>query len=452
MVREDKSLPARTAPAGQPSGVGRGFGPGPESELPPLPVRARWVLHLMVLFLLSALAWACLAQVDRVVTAQGRIGSPERNMVVQPLETSVIKEIHVTQGQRVEEGQALVTLDPTFAEAGVGEIARRRASLEAQAWRLACEAEGEKPPPKGLSPAEFKAQQALLAERRAEFRSRAAALDRASGELEAKLRTNQAAAEQARKQIRLAQDMENMFKDVYERGASSRLEYMKAQSARIEAESHLVRLGNEAAELRQAQARAREERESFASGWRVQAGKELQETLRELAQLEERARKAGRLQELVVLRAPKAGVVLELAKKSVGSVVDEGEPVATLVPLDAGLEAEADVRVADIGFLREGDPARVKLEAFPYQRHGVLEGRVRVISPDALEKNTPDGPQFVYRIRVALENPRLRAVPADFRLIPGMGLTAEVLVGKRRVITYLTYPLLRSLDEAMREP
>jgi len=243
-----------------------------------------------------------------------------------------------------------------------------------------------------------------------------------------------------------------MFKDVFERGASSRLEFMKAQSARIESESQLVRLGNEAAETRQALARARADREGFESGWKGQAQKDLLETRRELDQLEERSRKAARLRELVVLRAPRAGIVLELARKSVGSVVDEGEPVATLVPLDAGLEAEADVRVADIGFIREGDPARVKLEAFPYQRHGALDGRVRTISPDALEKNTPEGPQFVYRIRVTIDRAELRAVPPDFRLIPGMGLTAEVVVGRRRVITYLTYPLIRSFDEAMREP
>jgi len=145
-------------------------------------------------------------------------------------------------------------------------------------------------------------------------------------------------------------------------------------------------------------------------------------------------------------------VVLELVRKSVGSVVDQGEAVVTLVPLEAPLEAEAEVLAADIGFIREGDPVRVKLDAFPFQRHGVLEGLVRTISADAFEKNTAEGPRLLYRIRVAIGKTGLQAVPRDFRLIPGMGLTTEIKVGDRRVITYLLYPLIRSFDESMREP
>lgn len=362
-----------------------------ETELRPVPVRARWTLYLLAFFVVAALAWACLAKVDRVVTAPGKISSIQENLVLQPMETSVIKEIHVSLGQRVEAGQLLVTLDPTFAEAGLEEQAKRYQSLRAAVWRLECETAGDKPVPLGIPPEEVAAQQSLMARRKEEYVSKASSLDQSVKELQAKLHTNAGAAEQSRKQIHIAQDMENMYKDVFEKGASSRLEFMRAQSARIEAESLLLKLGNEARELDQALAKAKAEREGFTTTWRSTAMKELVDTRRDVDQAGERARKAARLKELVTLTAPSAGVVLELAHKSVGSVVDEAEPLVTLVPLDAILEAEAEVPASDIGHIREDDPVRIKLDAFPYQRHGVLEGRVRTISPDAFEKNSSGG-------------------------------------------------------------
>lgn len=423
-----------------------------ETELKPVPVRARLTLYLLLIFVATAVAWACLAKVDRIVTATGKISSIQENLVVQPMETSVIKEIHVVSGQRVEAGQALVTLDPTFAEADLEEQFKRHESLRAAVWRLECETSGDRPMPDAIPPQEAATQQALLAKRRQEFASKAASLDQSVRELQAKLRTNAAAADQSRKQIRLAQDMEAMYRDVFEKGASSKLEFMRAQSSRIEAETQLVKLSNEAREMEQSLAKARAEREGFANTWLAAAMKELVDTRRELEQTGERSRKAARLKELVSLTAPRDAVVLELVRKSMGSVVDQGEAVVTLVPLEAPLEAEAEVLAADIGFIREGDPVRVKLDAFPFQRHGVLEGHVRTISADAFEKNTADGPRLLYRIRVAIGKTDLQAVPRDFRLIPGMGLTTEIKVGDRRVITYLLYPLIRSFDESMREP
>jgi len=444
-------------PAKPPRREFHGFQPDAvEAELTPVPVRARWTLYLLALFVAAALLWASLATVDRVVVAPGKITSRQEKLVVQPLEPSVIQEIHVSVGQRVEAGQILVTLDPAFAEAGLEEQAKRHQSLQAAVWRLECETSGPKAPqadvPPNVPPEEIAAQQALMDRRREERASRLSVLDQSVRELQARLNTNASAMAQARKQIRLAQDMENMFREVFEKGASSRLEFMRAQSARIEAESQLLQLGNEALELQQSLGKAVAEREGYVNAWRGAAMKELVETRRELDQTGERTRRAARIKELVTLRAPAPGIVLDLARKSVGSVADKSEPLVTLVPQDSTLEAEAEVAAADIGFIREGDPVRIKLDAFPFQRHGLVHGSVRSISPDAFEKSTPEGTKLLYRIRVTADSIELRAVPKDFRVLPGMGLSAEIKVGDRRVITYLLYPIIRSLDETMREP
>jgi hemolysin D len=145
-------------------------------------------------------------------------------------------------------------------------------------------------------------------------------------------------------------------------------------------------------------------------------------------------------------------VVLEVADRAVGSVVEAAQPLATLMPADAPIEAEVEIPAGQVGEVRVGDPARVKLEAFPFQKHGFLDGSVRVISEDAFPREGSGG-QLVYRVRVALgDTGGLRHVRPNLRLLPGMTLAAEVKVGSRSVLSYFLYPIIRALDESLEEP
>jgi hemolysin D len=129
-----------------------------------------------------------------------------------------------------------------------------------------------------------------------------------------------------------------------------------------------------------------------------------------------------------------------------------------LVPRGGSVEAEVEVSAEDIGFVREGDPARVKIDAFPFQKHGVVTGRVVVISPDSFVSGQPNaaGERSVtrayYQVRIDNLVSALRAVPKDFQLLPGMTVVAEIKVSERSVMSYLSYPLIKTFDESMREP
>jgi HlyD family secretion protein len=162
-----------------------------------------------------------------------------------------------------------------------------------------------------------------------------------------------------------------------------------------------------------------------------------------------------------VLRAPADGVVLELGQRSIGSVAKEAEPLITLVPMDNKVEAEVDIDSADVARLRVGDKVRVKLDALPFQRHGTINGTLRVITENSFQNdksgartgdNKPDGQPAFFRARVALGALDLRDVPKDFRLIPGMTGSAEIQVGRRTIISYLLDPIVRLFDEGLREP
>ncbi len=159
--------------------------------------------------------------------------------------------------------------------------------------------------------------------------------------------------------------------------------------------------------------------------------------------------------ELVDIRAPMDAVVLELAKRNAGSVADEAEALVTLVPDDAGLEAEVDIMPEDIGYIKEGMPAAIKLATLPYQRHGKIDGTLKAISKDAFDKETPNGVIRVYRARISLPpDPlaTLRNLPEGFALLPGLSLTAEISAGERSLIEYALYPILAGVDSGLREP
>jgi HlyD family secretion protein len=146
--------------------------------------------------------------------------------------------------------------------------------------------------------------------------------------------------------------------------------------------------------------------------------------------------------------------VLDIAKLSQGSVAQGAEKLFTLVPLGAELEAEVQIDSMDVGYLKTGDKAHLKFDAFPYQKHGMLDGEIRTISEDAFHRDASatSGSESYYTGRVRLKSTQLKKMPEGGRLLPGMSVTAEIVVGKRSVISYLLWPLLKASDEAITEP
>jgi HlyD family secretion protein len=169
--------------------------------------------------------------------------------------------------------------------------------------------------------------------------------------------------------------------------------------------------------------------------------------------------KATRLAELTVITAPEDGTVLEVARRSAGSVLREAEPLVTMVPAGAPLIAEVTLRSSDIGHARPGDRVVVKVDAFPFQRHGSLDGRLRAVAqesrtprPGGEEADGPAGSGAMHRAQVTLAPPALRGLPDGAAPTPGMTVTAEIHVGARSVLSTFLLPLLRGAAESLREP
>ncbi len=418
------------------------------------PAAARSALLAVAALVFAAVTWASIAEIDRIVVGRGKVISVEPAIIVQPLTTSVIRSIDVRVGQNVVRGQRLVALDPTFAEADVAALRARERSLAAQIARLEAEFSGQ-PLSRGGDD-DTALQFALHERRRAEYLTKMSTYAGTIARQQAELATNQGAQRNARERLRVLEELERMRKELFDRQTGSRVTWLEAQREVAIARGDADAVTSRAREIEAGFGATSAERDSFVEGWRRQVADDLIAARRERDGVQEQLNKAERMSALNELRAPVDGQVLEIANRSVGSVAREAEPLVTLMPTGSAMEIEAIIDPQDVARLRVGDVARIKIDAFPYQRHGWIDGRLRTVTEDTLRDadagGGPGAQKLSYKARVDFDELRLRDVPADARLIPGMTATAEIRVGSRRVITYFLYPLLRTLDEGIREP
>jgi hemolysin D len=419
-------------------------------ERQPLPFPARLTLYAVCACIASSLAWAAWAQVDRIVTASGRLVTTEPLTVVQPLETSIIRSLNVSAGDMVRAGAVVATLDPTFVDADAASLRGRLESLEAQIRRLdAVTSERALASGEGVDQV---IQAAILERQRQEYRSRLESYRQQVARVQANLTTNRAGQQDLAERMAVFSEIEKMRRDLHERQTGSRLHLLEATSQVLTVRGQLNDLKNKEAELLHEQSAIMADSQTFTSEWQRKLSEELIQTRRERDDVAERLAKAERRSSLVSLIAPVDAVVLEMAKLSVGSIVKDAEPLVKLVPLNVPLELEVEIAARDIGLVEPGAPVRIKLEAFPFQRHGTLDGDVRTISADAFQRPAEQAVGAYFRTRVRLLNTRLRDVPENYHLGPGLVVQAEIKVGTRSVLSYLLYPIIRMLDESVREP
>jgi hemolysin D len=423
-----------------------------EARVPP--AAARGTLYALLAFIVAALLWATFAHVDRVVTAQGRLITRGQPLVVQALETSVVRSIDVRVGQSVKKGERLVTLDPTFADADVSQVKQRVDSLSAEVARLEAEVAGKRYSRAGGSADEL-TQAELYDRRMGEYDARLKGFKADLARLEADANGTRRSLAVLEQRLQSLRQIETMKSDLKDKQFVSQMGVLEARAQRLEAEQLYEDSANKSKQLVEQVQQTHAALEVFVKGWRQKTLDDMVRARRERDALREQLTKMERRGTLVFLSAPYDATVLEINKRSVGSVAKEAEPILTLVPEGDVIEVELQIAAEDIGFVRQGDPVRVKIDAFPFQKHGTLDGKLSVIGADSIAVDPAGGgrgSRAYYPSRAADLTGALRAVPADTRLTPGMTVTGEVRVGTRSVISYFAYPLIKAFDEGIREP
>ncbi|WP_370663517.1 HlyD family type I secretion periplasmic adaptor subunit [Massilia rhizosphaerae] len=427
-----------------------------EIERRPLPPYARITVHALAAMLVCFLGWASFAEIDEVVKAQGRLTTPLSNIVVQPIETSIIRSIDVRVGQVVKKGERLATLDPTDADADQAQLRLKYDSLDTQIKRLAAELAGKAPPVEaGKVTADTQLQDKLTEERRANFAAQLMRLSENIAKTRAALETNLRDQQVLGDRTKSLREVETMQERLVDQKFGAKVNLLDARNKRMEVERDYTLAKNQEPEIRRELAGLEAEKQAFVNGWRQKIMEDMLNLTRDRDATAEQIKKGTLRKDKVVLTAPADAMVQDIAPLSQGSVAQAAEKMFTLVPLGTALDAEVQIDSLDVGHVKTGDVAHVKLDAFPFQKHGTLEAKVRTLSEDAFKRDTPNpdtGTSAYYISRLDLGKDTLKNMDPHARLLPGMTLTAEIVVGKRTVLSYLLWPLTKGLDEAIREP
>lgn len=413
----------------------------------PTPTLLRWWPALGAVLLAALVTIAAVAKVDVVVTAAGRLASEAPPVVLAPIDRVVLRDLLVRPGDRVRAGQVVAVLDSTFTAADRDALLAQRRSLAAQRDRFEAELAGTFPV---AADAESRLQGEVLVQRSATLAARLAALDAELSALRAAHDSERRTGTGLSAQLAIAAEVESMRSRLVESQVGSRISLLGARSARLEAEREMERHAARLQELDLRLAARTADREAFQRDWRRQLIEDLARLRPELNRVDEQLAKADRLDALTLLRAPADAVVLDVARRSPGSLMREGEAVATLVPANGPLVAELVLRSAETGRLYEGAPATLKIDAFPWRQHGTLAGTLRAVSRDSYPDQASGA--ALHRGHVAIAAPHLANLPEGSALLPGMTLSAEIKVGTRRILDLFLDPLLRGLSESLREP
>ncbi|MHA3914252.1 HlyD family type I secretion periplasmic adaptor subunit [Halovulum sp. GXIMD14793] len=423
-----------------------------EVELRRLPFTARFALYTILFLLVSAIAWAWWAEIDRTVTARGKLISQSRTVVKQPYRSSVIRSLNVRPGDVVARGDMIASLDPTLTQADQGQIQSRILRLQAEWDRLEAERLGTTFTPESPDLPAYALQIGVFDERRAENK---AALDGFAARIEALgAQYNIAAAQEAQidAQLRLARQKLETAAHLAQSNITSEIKRQEAEAEVARLEAAKVEKAEEQQRYLKQQAVVEAERRQYQTGIARQIADRRLALTNEIEQLEFELQKAQRFSDFDVFVAESDGIVMDVTKKSVGSVVEAAEVLFTLVPIDEGLDIELELTARDIGWVVVGQPVRIKLDPFPFQRHGTLEGTLTSISPDAFQRQVSGRTQVYYQARVSVGRNNLRNLPDGFSLLPGITTTAEIRIGKRTVLSYITDPFHKALDESLKEP
>ncbi|HXZ14962.1 MAG TPA: HlyD family type I secretion periplasmic adaptor subunit [Roseiarcus sp.] len=423
----------------------------------PLSVRA--AMFVFVAAVVVGVLILTLARVDRVISSMaGKIVSVDAPLVMQALDPSIVKSIDVRDGEVVEQGRLLATLDPTFAAADVSQLEQQIASLNAQITRDEAELAHQAPvfaPTADPSEERYDAlQKAMFEERAAQYAAQVQSLDQKIALTEATIAKYQNDEARYRERLGIASEVEAMRTTLAQHGNESRLNLLGSMDAKVEAVRTMEFDHNSLIEAQRQLDGAKADREAFVQQWFSQISQDLVTARNNRDAAASQLEKATKHRDLVRLIAPERAIVLALAKGvSVGSVLKEGDTLMTLAPMNAPVEAEIDVASRDVGFVRVGDPATIKIDAFNFAEHGTVEGVVKWISEDAFttDDNGVATPAY-YRVRVKITAIKLVDVPSTFRLIPGMTLVGDVKVGTRALGAYLVGGIVHGVGEAMREP
>ncbi len=446
--------PAGTAVTGRGSDE-RAFLPAAlEIEESPAHPLARAIALSLCAFLVIAVAWSWIGRIDIVAVAQGKLAPAGQVKIIQPLETGVVRAIHVANGQAVRAGDPLLELDPTESDADRQRLTDDLALARVRIARIEALLANLRTPekvflaPAGVPPQLINMQVRLMQAQAADYSGRLAELKKTRDAREAEYFATAEVVDSLENTLPLLDERVGAYKILSEKRYVARTTYLALAQEQSEMAGNLAagrfQLQQAVAALDAVDEDLRQTRDEIRHNLLT----ELADVERQATIAQQELRKAEQRARLQLLAAPVDGMVQELAAHTIGGVVTTAEPVMVIVPREGRLMVEANVLNKDIGFVEAGQPVEVKLDTFPFTRYGTIDGRVEHISRDAVED--PDL-GLVYRAQVAMDRAQMEVDGRTVNLTAGMSAAVEIKTGDRPLVEFLLAPLFRYRDEGLRE-
>lgn len=422
--------------------------------------KGRRVLWMLLGLLAFLLIWTLVGRLDIVAVADGKLVPATYLKIVQPSEAGIVKEILVREGEIVRTGQVLMRMDALITNADLDVISTEHMRKALQIARIDAEIIGKPLQPNVQAPA------ALVRETGAQYQANrdalAAALAEEHGRL-VKAQQELAAARQQKERLEAVlphyRQQDKAYEKLVKDGFAGALMGSDKRRELIEKQQELATQGHLIASAQASIDQSQKKLKQIEADYLRQLHAERNEAQTQIDKLAKELEKQQHRRELLELKAPQDGVIKDLATHTSGTVVQPGTVLASLVPREEKLKAEVWVSNEDIGFVRPGQPVKLKFAAYTFQKYGMGHGTVGYVSADAQseEEARDKGLQGAgqrplrYKALVTLTTNALEMDGRAYPLTVGMQTTAEILLGDRTVAEYLLSPMQKAWHESGRE-
>lgn len=420
------------------------------------PAGTKVLLAVIVLMACAGIAWAAWAELDEVTRGDGRVIPSGRNQVVQSLEGGIVKDILVRPGDRVRRGDLLIRIDDTGFAADLGQLTAKQATLEAQIVRLEHELSGDASSPPHFPPQLVERAPQRVAAETELYLLRRKALDNQFTILRERIEQRQrelaelaSTRQRFEATLALAVEEEALKAPLAERGVVPKTDVIRLKREIADIQGQLAAAEERKPRLEAAIREATAQLDEQSLKFRELAQVELGQRMAELAIVEETIRAARDRVVRTEIKAPVDGIVNVLNVNTIGGVVQAGQVLVEIVPIDDALRVEARVRPSDIAFVHPTQPALVKISAYDFSIYGGLDGEVEKISADSSIDQTTR--EVYYLVTIKTRTNQLSAAGKSLPIFPGMLATVDILTGKKTVLDYLLKPINKARYEALRE-
>ena len=457
-------------------------------ETPPSPTQ-RKLLWTILALVAVAIAWACLGKISVVSTAQGKFIPDGRVKQIQPMETSVVKAIHVKEGQHVTKGELLVELDPTINAAELDNNARQLEINRLDQQRLQAElgnaahispsppTKGERAGERGASlpqkstsspdPTLIALEDNLRKSRLSAYQAKLEQAKASVAEKQSALAAALATEHKYEELTALAKEREEKARPLLDTGAISRIDYLQLKQELVSNQNDLASQRKLVEQARHAETEAKHQLDEVQHSRNADIYTNLAQKVYDASGLTGNVEKAQQLYELKWLRSPVDGLIQRIDISTVGGVVTPAQNLVTIVPDGTPLIVEATLSNEDVGYVKVGQEVEVKVDTFPFQKYGTLKGKLVWVSPDADEKGpadpanqNPNGKpspdpkanksSYTYKVHVKPETTTFVVDGRETPIQPGMTVQADISTDQRRIIEFFLAPVVKYLDEGLR--